>query len=98
MVRQASDFKIGIFWGVLAATAEFNALPILQATPQEIKKRLCGRGSASKKEVQAKLVERYERLPLPSQKGKHEHICDALGAVVTCLDAPEIMMARRMIA
>lgn len=97
--RNASaSAKVGIAWGVICAVAEDLGIPILQATPKEIKKCVCGKGTASKLEVQEALVQRYGSLPLPKQKGKREHVCDALGAIVTCLDAPAIMMARRLIA
>lgn len=89
--------KIGIAWGVVAGIAARHGLPVLQATPKELKRAVCGRGTASKKEVQAALVERYGELPLPPQRGLHEHACDALAAVVACLDADVIKLARRML-
>lgn len=89
--------QLGMTWGVLGAVSVVSGVPILSVSPKEIKQRLCGRASASKKDVQAALVKRYGELDLPDPPSVHEHACDALAAIVACLDAPAIMMARRML-
>lgn len=95
--NSGTSAKLGMVWGVIGTLSVMRGAPVLQATPMEIKKRLCGRGTASKKEVQAALVQRYGALDLPDPAGVHEHACDALAAVVACLDAPSVLMARRML-
>lgn len=88
--------KLGMSWGVVGALAARHGLPVLQATPQEIKQAVAGVATASKAEVQDALTARYGPLELPSQRTLHEHCCDALGAVVACLDAAPVLMARRL--
>jgi crossover junction endodeoxyribonuclease RuvC len=88
--------KLGHAWGIIASVAHRHGLPVLQRSPQDIKRAVTGSATASKKAVQAALVERYGPLRLPTQVTLHEHCCDALGAVVACLDAPEIQMVRRL--
>jgi len=89
--------KVGMAWGVIGALATLRGIPILQASPQEIKKRVAGSKSASKEDVQGALEARYDALPAwPRQATRVEHAADALAAVVACLDHPTIMLARRL--
>lgn len=98
----SSSAKIGMAWGVLAAISEFGQVPVVQASPQEVKKVVCGNKAASKVEVETALVLRYgEGTGIHSfrrrfAKGKHEHGFDALAAVVACLDSEVLRMARGM--
>lgn len=95
----ANSAKVGMAWGVLSAVAEISRIPILQASPQAIKKRLTGKKTATKEMVQIALVERYPDMPpWPKQKTLIEHAADALGAVVACLDSDLVTMARKMCA
>ena len=99
--------KIRMAWGVLADLCYVYQLPLVQVSPQDIKKALCGDKSASKEEVRAALEGRYSgqfdvfkaRFPParpPKPNGQWEHGFDATGAVVTCLDSQVIRMARGM--
>lgn len=98
--------KMAMCWGVLAAFAFNRGIPVLQATPKEIKKKLCGNGSASKDDIEAALVARHGRSTIEealvkgfvTRKGDREHPLDALAAVVACLDSEVVRMARRMAA
>ena len=93
--------KIMMAWGVIAAVSEQNGIPIVQASPQAIKKCLCGVKNASKEDVQGALISRYgdiiERLSHPLNKADFEHAFDALGAVVATLDSDVIRFARKMV-
>lgn len=94
--------KMALCWGALAAIAEAHRLPILQATPQEIKQALTGSKAASKEEVQAAVEARCARdelaiagigeIPL----GQREHVYDAIAAVMACEGSEAIRMARQM--
>ena len=88
--------KLGMAWGVIGTLAARHDLPVLQASPKEIKQAVVGKATASKAEVQGALTARYGPLELPAQRTLHEHCCDALGAVVACLDAAPVLMARRL--
>jgi Holliday junction resolvasome RuvABC endonuclease subunit len=100
--RNASaSSKVGMSFGMLGAAAVLLGWPLVQATPQELKKAMCGKASASKREVEQALVRRYpEAAPLIEAipKSKREHPVDAAAVVVTCLNDQVIRMARRMAA
>ena len=49
--------KLGIGWGVFAAVSSFHALPVLQASPQQIKLATARSKSASKEDVQRAVLE-----------------------------------------
>lgn len=93
--------KVALAWGAVAGVLTPDSIPLAQASPQKIKKTLCGRNNASKKEVQEALLEMY-----PGQfdvfmkeypKTLWEHGFDAVGSVVACLQSDVVCMARRML-
>lgn len=94
--RQASvAAKIAMVWGILADLTADQNLPLVQPTPQQIKKALCGKASASKTEVEAAVRARYRGLDLTGiPSGQHEHVFDSLAAVVASLDS-EVLRALR---
>ncbi len=85
-------------FGVIAAVAQRHGLPVVQASPQQVKKALCGRRDASKMDVKGALERRYSGLPWPPQQTLVEHAADALAAAVACLEHQVVRMARRMAA
>jgi crossover junction endodeoxyribonuclease RuvC len=101
--RQASvAAKVAMCWGVIASIAVLRNIPILQASPQEVKKLVTGNKSASKEDVQAALKARYPGPPVDSPNPSFpatqaEHPYDALGAVVACLESDVIRMARQVV-
>lgn len=87
----ATSSKLGIFWGVVAATSELMGMPVVQATPQEIKEACTGSKTASKGELRARLSMHYPSSMKAFEEAevcasKAEHCWDALGAVVACLE------------
>jgi len=101
--RNAStSFKLGICYGVLSCLAEIRNIPVVMVSPQELKKRLCGKGTATKDDVAAAVDQRFGRdfgaelLQSGVPKGAHEHPYDAIGAVISCLNSEVIQMARRL--
>lgn len=91
--------QMGRAWGIVDALAELRGLPLLQASPQEIKKANCPlHKAASKLDVQQSLEERFgeavrqQLVRIP--RSMHEHPCDALGAIVACLSRDELRLAR----
>lgn len=91
--------KVGLAWGSLITRALDRGIPLLEASPQQIKVATHGTNSATKAEVEDALVARYGTLlrshlvDLP--KGQHEHAYDAIGAVVACLNDNLIRIARQ---
>lgn len=82
--------KMAMCWGVLAQLCETLGLPLVQTSPQKLKRAVTGNASASKDDVAAAL---YIRLPnalgalvgIPASI--HEHAMDAFGAIIACLDS-----------
>ena len=68
--------KVAMCWGVIASLTQETGIPIVQASPQEIKKVLCGVASASKEDVQAALQERYPGKGSVSQPTSFPGACD----------------------
>ena len=99
--------KVAMSWGILIDLCHVYQLPMVQGSPQEIKKALCNDKSASKEDVRRALEAlypdefepfkaRYPAKKPPRPNGQWEHGFDAIGAVVTCLDSDVIRMARGM--
>lgn len=91
--------KMGLAWGTLITRALDAQLPLLSATPQEIKIATHGSKKATKEEVQLAVLARYGA-DLADQLGSvapsdHEHAYDAVGAVVALLNADVVRLARQ---
>ena len=95
-----SAVKVGIAWGVLVEACRARGVPMLQASPQEVKLRVCGARDASKAAVQAAVCKLYPHAAARAlgamNKTLREHAADALAVAHTCLTAPEIRAAVRM--
>ncbi len=100
--------KIGIAWGVIASCAFTWGIPILQASPQTVKKALTGRRDATKEEVEDAVIQRVPRANEATTsakllvgaashipKTKREHPFDALAVAITCSSAEPVAIARR---
>lgn len=85
--------KMAMSWGLIVASLERWGLPLLQASPQDIKRRVTGDASASKEDVQNALKKRFgrglARMVSSLPEGEHEHAFDALASAVACLDSEE---------
>jgi len=91
--------KMAMCWGIICAIAVRRQIPILQATPQEIKKCICDDKSASKQDIQDKLNVKYKECPglaAKIAKGQREHPYDALASGITCLDSAYLKLLRNM--
>mgnify|MGYP006274615547 CR=1 FL=1 len=101
--NSAAAAKMAICWGILAAVAQQRGIAITQASPQEVKKAVCGKKDASKDEVKAAMNAMFPaeltgsmglcaNIPASVQ----EHPYDALAAVLACRDSEVFLLARRM--
>lgn len=90
--------KIALSWGVVAAVAEANHLPIVQTSPQALKKKLCGRRNATKKDVEdaVMMIWPWTAVSDFQPKGLREHVVDAYASVICAADSEIMKMARRM--
>lgn len=93
--------KVALTWGVITTLAltHTTQVPIIQCSPQELKKVVSGSKAASKTDVQDALLAKYSYLPsllgkLP--KGQHEHAYDALGAIEACGSSQALQIYRSM--
>ena len=90
----------GMTWGVLSAVSLVYRLPVLQATPTEIKEANVGTTSATKEEVREAVLERYpeakEAVERVTKEKLQEHGYDAIAAAVACLRSTEIATLRTL--
>lgn len=89
--------KVALSWGVLAAYAQHRGIPILQASPQVVKKTLCGFANASKEDVEVAVRGRvgcaWDTVRESGlARGLHEHMFDAMAVVVACADADVVRL------
>lgn len=90
--------KMAMTWGILVALV--GDKPIFQCSPQELKLRVAGSKQATKEDVKSALVSRFGPGLLDLVKAppsQHEHVFDALGSVVACMQADQIRMVRNML-
>jgi crossover junction endodeoxyribonuclease RuvC len=97
----SSAVKLGVSWGVVASVSQQLDIPVFQESPQDIKKCLCGKKSAGKKEIMEKILTLYPRHRWPKHQGKinlseFNHIADAVAAGITCFGEREIQLAIKM--
>jgi len=99
--NSASSAKVGMAWGVISSLTELLSVPLLQMSPQALKKSICGNKSASKQEIADALIARYgiviaDGLLKDVAPSQREHAYDALGSVCATLDGEEVKLARQM--
>lgn len=87
--------KIGVAFGVVFALAEKHHLPLVMASPQDVKLAVVGSKTATKDDVIAAVERRFPDVTWPSTRSLWEHAADAVGVVVACLDSDVLRMARR---
>jgi crossover junction endodeoxyribonuclease RuvC len=101
--NSSSAAKMAFSWGVLAALAAETKIPVLQTTPQGIKKYLTGSNKADKEQIKQALFAKYgEEMLMKSglsgiPKGGHEHPLDALGAVLAVSESEMFNMINGMV-
>lgn len=86
--RDASaSWKLALGWGaVLSVVANHRDAEFHQFSPMVIKKHVCGIPTASKDQVIAAIRSFFPTgLNWPKNKGDHEHMADAIGAMLTGL-------------
>jgi crossover junction endodeoxyribonuclease RuvC len=85
--------KMGIVWGVIASVAEVYNLPVIQSSPMEIKRKVTGDGKSNKERMIAEIRQRFPTLSWPTQETLHEHVADAVGAVIACQESEYVKWA-----
>ncbi len=93
-----SAAKMGAAFGVVFALAQRFDLPLVQASPMDVKLAVTGRKTAAKDEVVLAVETRFPGIEWPRQTTLWEHAADAVGVVLACLDSEPLRMARRLAA
>lgn len=89
--------KVALTWGAIAGLAEAAGIPILQASPQQVKAAVCGVKTATKEEVQAAVLSLYPeiaRLRKGIVRGQWEHAHDSLAVAHLMLKSHVVQMLR----
>lgn len=92
--------QIAMLWGALAHACETSAIPVVQASPQEIRAALGLPKGASKLDVQVCLAHRFgkdliEHLLRGVKAADREHPFDALAAIVAATTTDVFRLVRR---
>lgn len=93
--------QVGMVWGVIAALAEETNTPLVQATPQFVRKTLvAATGETVKEDVARVVLARWPAVALAMRAkgipaGMRHHTYDALGVVVACLECEALKRLRR---
>lgn len=94
--------KMAMTWGIIVMLSVMYGLPIMQASPKELKKSVSDDAGASKEVIIKDLSDLFgvkklspfiEDLP----EGVWEHFFDALGSIVACYETDTFRLARKMI-
>ncbi len=93
-----SAAKLGVAFGVVFGLAELHRLPIVMATPMDVKLSATGSKVATKDDVIQAVETRFPGILWPPQTTLWEHAADACAVVLACLDSEALRMARRLSA
>jgi crossover junction endodeoxyribonuclease RuvC len=90
--------KMAMCWGSIATFSLLRGLSLVQSSPQEIKKALCGRKDASKEDIAEAVRKRYvgvEKMLEPVTPSVREHAYDAFASIAASLDTSEVIRVLR---
>jgi len=99
--QSSNAVKMAVSWGIIGSIAARRDITLIMKSPQEIKKKICGKNSASKEDVENTVVARYPQSKYAFdsfyrayKKEDREHAFDATAAAVACLDTDIITTLR----
>jgi Holliday junction resolvasome RuvABC endonuclease subunit len=90
--------KMAMCWGSVATLSEQKNLSVIQASPQEVKKIVCGSKAASKEDVEEAVKRRYpdvESMLGNVSASYREHAYDAVAVVMASMQLSEVIRAIR---
>lgn len=90
--------KVAMCWGIVGALTHLRQLPLVQASPQEIKKQLCGRKDASKEDIAAAVRKQYPDITSLLEDvtaSAQEHAFDAAASILAALETSEVIRVLR---
>ena len=92
--RNASvSAKVGMCWGIMCTFSQVCEIPLVQVSPQNLKKSLTGRKSASKQDVAEAVADVWPKIQADANMypaTQREHIYDAAAALIASKQSPAI--------
>ena len=97
--RNAKTIRmLGFAWGVLASICSELQIPMVQVSPNMLKKKLCGKVNSTDKELHGEITERYPKMATLIEsvtvKSKREHAYDAMIAIEVCRNSEIFVMLK----
>ena len=97
----ATSKLVGMTWGAIVTHALLTGTPLLQASPQDVRKRLGLPAKATKEDVKIAVGALYgsaklEKMLIGVTESFRVHAYDALAAVTACIDSDEVRLALAM--
>lgn len=94
--------KMAMTWGILATISQLKTIPFTQASPQAIKKFLCGKKDASKEEVEAVVLKRWPNAAQILDAKKiartyREHAYDSAATIIGAAEHSEVIRVVRQL-
>jgi Holliday junction resolvasome RuvABC endonuclease subunit len=87
--------KLGHVYGAIAAYTEFASLPLIAASPQQVKRAVLGKQSGSEEEME-KALAKYAPTNMASlPKSMANHAWDAIGVFIACRESDVMLALRR---
>ena len=80
----SASFQLGVAISLIITYVNMKPIKAIWCSPNNIKKRLCGKLDASKEEIMDIITKMYPDYKFPKAKCKFEHIADAIGAYIVC--------------
>lgn len=97
-VKHSVVSALGRVRGLVDALSVFYNLPVVEETPQQLKKLICGRQDASKLDMQEAVEALFPGVEAlwPTQKTLIQHAADATGATKAGLESDIVRVATRL--
>jgi len=87
-----------LMWGSISGICRARRIYIVKYSSKEIKRAVCGKASASKKEMEKEVKGRYRTYKNWQHSKKVEHEVDAVGAAITAFKEPFVMALLRKLS
>jgi Holliday junction resolvasome RuvABC endonuclease subunit len=97
--RNAKTIRmLGFAWGVLASICSELEIPMVQISPNMLKKKLCGKVNSTDRELHEEITDRYPVMATLIEsvtvKSKREHAYDAMIAIEVCKNSEVFVMLK----
>jgi len=78
--------QMGIAVSLVVTYFELKNIPTKWCSPNNVKMQVCGKRDASKEEIMNNITSLFPEYKFPKAKCNFEHIADAIGAYLYCID------------